>query len=140
MNKKEVDILIAAGEGLNLDLKRSMSSSHSNTLVAFANAEGGRILLGVEDDGTITGHTLTNQNRSQIEDIARGCDPPVDIEIEDVQMSKGLSVTVIHVPPSEQVPHRSTNGFYLRQGASSVKMRTNDIRAYSVYDKMHKNC
>jgi len=88
-----------------------MDSRHADTLVAFANATGGQLLLGVEDDRTISGYTLSNELKSQIEGVARNCDPPVNIELQEVQMDNGVAVTVISIPPSGQGPYRSTNGF-----------------------------
>ena len=46
-----------APEGKTLELKRDLSSPDSplRTLVAFANSAGGRLVIGVADDGTIVG-------------------------------------------------------------------------------------
>ncbi len=50
--------LIAQGEGINLEFKAAKSELPKNiyeTVCAFLNRDGGHILLGVEDDGTIQG-------------------------------------------------------------------------------------
>lgn len=130
MTKEEVYINIATGEGLHLDFKRAMHNSHSKTMVAFANAKGGKIILGVEDDGTIVGHHLTNEERSKIESIARDCDPSVNISLEITEIEPNLSITVIDVPKSANSPHRCTAGYYLRVGSESVKMSTQQLTDY----------
>ena len=60
-----------------LEYKESLSSSFARDLVAFANSAGGKILLGVRDNGTVVGVRDSNKLRAQIQDIARNCDPPV---------------------------------------------------------------
>ena len=60
-----------------LEYKESFSSSFARDLVAFANSAGGKILLGVRDNGTVVGVRDSNKLRAQIQDIARNCDPPV---------------------------------------------------------------
>ncbi|GIV25542.1 MAG: ATP-dependent DNA helicase [Bacteroidia bacterium] len=48
---------IAAGEGLQLDFKQRIESARkiARTLSAFANTEGGSLLIGVKDNGRICG-------------------------------------------------------------------------------------
>lgn len=47
--ENDVDVLLSAGEGQNLEFKRNTSSSVAREMVAFSNAEGGRIIFGVDD-------------------------------------------------------------------------------------------
>ena len=57
----EVDFvrhIIDKGEGLNVEFKRASNSVPSDayeTIVSFSNTAGGTLLLGVNDDGLITG-------------------------------------------------------------------------------------
>ena len=57
MTRTQLDELIAQGEGVRLEFKRSISAAHriARTLVAFANTSGGTLLIGVADNGTIVG-------------------------------------------------------------------------------------
>ena len=79
MKATDLDILLQEGEGAMLEYKEGLSSSFARELVAFTNTAGGRILLGVRDDGTVKGIADTNELRARIQDIARNCDPPVKI-------------------------------------------------------------
>lgn len=49
--------LISGGEGLELDFKKTIRDSRkiARSLVAFANTRGGRLLIGVRDNGTLAG-------------------------------------------------------------------------------------
>jgi hypothetical protein len=85
MKAADLDILLQEGEGIMLEYKEGLSSSFARELVAMANTAGGRILLGVRDDGTIKGIADTNQLRARIQDIARNCDPPVKIFVRRIR-------------------------------------------------------
>ena len=67
------------GEGQYIEFKVSLDKSFSKEIVAFANASGGNIYLGVTDASTIKGISVTNKLKLQIQDIARNCDPPISI-------------------------------------------------------------
>lgn len=52
MNNKDLELLIEKGEGYKLEFKESLNNTLGKELVAFANASGGTILLGIGDDKT----------------------------------------------------------------------------------------
>ena len=51
MTPADLEILVQQGEGTTLEFKERLSSSFAREVVALANTVGGRILLGVRDDG-----------------------------------------------------------------------------------------
>lgn len=55
MKKEDVLKLISGGEGQRLEFKAGFNNSVIETLVAFCNASGGRVLLGVDNDGSVMG-------------------------------------------------------------------------------------
>ena len=57
MKSPELLDLMAGGENSGVEFKRDdlRAEQLAREVVAFANFQGGRILLGVEDDGTVTG-------------------------------------------------------------------------------------
>jgi ATP-dependent DNA helicase RecG len=91
--------------------------------VAFANTAGGRILLGVRDDGTVKGIADTNELRARIQDIARNCDPPVKILLQRIG-----EVTAVTVRESDAKPVQCSDGFFWRQGAVTQKLSREEIR------------
>ena len=93
--------------------------------VAFANAKGGIVLIGVDDNGMIKNKILDNSDRSKIQDTARDCDPSIDIFIETVDQEP--NVLVVRIKEGLNKPYRCTNGFYMREGASSNKRTTQEI-------------
>jgi len=55
MTVEEIKVLIEKGEGLQLEFKQTFNMETIETLVAFANTVGGKVLVGVTDTGIITG-------------------------------------------------------------------------------------
>lgn len=125
MKQSDLDILLREGEGSMLEYKEALSSSFARELVAFANSTGGKILLGVRDDGTVVGVCDSNQLRAQIQDMARNCDPPVKVLVEQVG-----KVLVVTVRENESKPVQCREGFFWRQGASTQKLLRDEIRDF----------
>ncbi len=123
MNSEELRQLIDQGEGYYTEFKRKLSSDFKKELVAFANASGGKILLGIDDDGSIPGINITNSLFSQVQDAAQACDPPVHITCEKLTQN----VLLVNVAEGKNKPYRCTSGFYLRVGANAQKLSTDAI-------------
>lgn len=68
LTNQELLSLCQAPEGQTLERKsvRIHPRDLANTLIAFANADGGRLLIGVEDDGSVSGIDPTAQ-REQVD-------------------------------------------------------------------------
>jgi len=125
MKSADLRILVQEGEGTTLEFKEGLPASLARDLVAMANTIGGRILLGVRDDGTIVGVKDSNSLRARIQDIARNCDPPVQVVIEAVE-----NVVVVHVRESGAKPVQCSDGFFWRQGATTQKLSRDEIRDF----------
>ncbi|HNQ68424.1 MAG TPA: ATP-binding protein [Bacteroidales bacterium] len=102
------DILnrIKAGEGQNLDFKHSISDTKkiARSLVAFANTEGGSLLIGVRDNGSIAGIN-SEEEYYMIETAAiLHCRPEVKFDFANHTVN-GKSVLEIIVPKSTELPH-----------------------------------
>ena len=125
MTPEELEILLRQGEGVLLEFKQSLSSSFVRELAALANTRGGTILLGVHDNGTVTGVTDSNALRARIRDIARKCDPPVQVWEESVG-----KVLAVHVSESKVKPVQCRDGFFARQGAMTQKLNRDEILSF----------
>jgi ATP-dependent DNA helicase RecG len=122
VNKEELLELIGTGEGYNLEFKKRFSSSIDREICAFANSNGGRIFLGVDDKGDVVGHSLTNDDKSRIHDIARNMDPSFSVDIFRVG-----KVTVISVPKGKDKPYAVHGHFYIRIGSNSQQLNREEI-------------
>ena len=65
MNLQE---LLQLGESYHQEFKETIDKSLVHEICAFANASGGKIFIGVSDDGTIKGVNFDNNTRSRLQD------------------------------------------------------------------------
>jgi len=121
MDKLELHERLAGGEDSFTEFKRDMSqrSDFAGEMVAFANTEGGQILIGVDDDGAIIGVKDSQQVEQAVLNIAlSNCNPPLLPTINRVETEHGL-VIVVNVPRRVGPPHENNSGqCYLRAGST----------------------
>jgi ATP-dependent DNA helicase RecG len=114
MEALELLELIALGETSTVQFKRTVESPDklAAELCAFANSEGGRLLFGVENDGTITGVTpdQVRELTSTIANVAaNNIREPLFPTCEVVKV-QNHNVLVVGVPESQAKPHFDKNG------------------------------
>ena len=123
-----IKLILKKGENLQTEFKEKVDSNLDKELVAFANSSGGKIYIGITDEGKIKGIKITNRLKSQIEDIAKNCDPKIPILIHTLQKEQ---ILIVEVPESKNKPHKCSSGFYIRSGASSQKLSRDEILAFA---------
>lgn len=99
--------LILEGENVSLDFKKTISNCEkiAKTLVAFANNRGGRLLIGVADDGTIKGVKAEEEEKYMITKAAHQfCKPALEPIFEEFNIDDKL-VLVVEIPKSYLKPH-----------------------------------
>ena len=117
--------IIASGENSGVEFKRDdlRTQDLAKELVAFSNLEGGMVLLGAEDDGTITGlarddleEWVLNVCRDKIRpaiipffEVVRGVRDNQDVAI--VRVTRGYDVHALW--------HNNTNRYLIRSGSQS---------------------
>ncbi len=132
MKLKHLKELVANGESTILEFKRKATTPEklAREISALANTQGGKILIGVDDDGTLLG-VLSEKSELDIVDTA--CkffiDPPVDYTYEFVNYYD-RDIIVINIPQSKIKPHRvefedkeaskTIKRAYIRVGEKSV--------------------
>ena len=125
MTKRELLELIRNGESSCVEFKRDTVQNFdlAKELVAFTNSDGGRVLLGVDDDGSVSGVT-----RGDLEEwIMTACRTKIRPEIipffEMVRdIEPGKDVAVISVQKGWTVHHRwhdNHSTYYIRVGSQS---------------------
>ncbi len=100
--------LVREGEGLTLEFKRKARHPEkiAREVVAFANTQGGILLIGVEDDHTIYGCKFPDDEAFALTTFFdRYLFPSVPYEIERVPIDARRQVLVFHIPSSPQKPH-----------------------------------
>ena len=98
--------LISEGEHQLLDFKFEISDARkiARSFSAFANTDGGRLLIGVKDNGQIAG--IRSEEEYFMLDAAANiyCDPPVPFEYKQWHL-EGKQVLEVIIPRSDQKPH-----------------------------------
>ncbi len=125
-SSKNLKSILKKGENYKTEFKEKIDRLDKE-IVAFANSSGGQIYIGITDEGKIKGVNITNKLKSQIEDIAKNCDPRIPIALQVIQKKK---ILIVEVKESKNKPHRCSSGFYIRSGASSQKLNTEEIRDF----------
>jgi len=98
--------LIQQGEHQTQDFKYCISDSRkiARSLVAFANTDGGRLLIGVKDNGRIAG-VRSEEEYYMVESAAKMySNPPIDFTTRQHHM-EGKTVLEVIVEPSPEKPH-----------------------------------
>lgn len=110
----QIHELITQSESLTVeyksDRKRLSDDELLSTVVCMANAEGGVLLVGVEDDGTPSGLHPSHQSRPELLTalIANRTVPPLTVQTSFERIAE-VSVAVVQIPASVQ-PVATTDG------------------------------
>lgn len=128
-------------EGQLFDRKsaRKDAKGLSNLIVAFANADGGVLVVGIEDNGEITGIDGYTEN---VNDILRVpfdyCKPSVKVETETIECldkdGNKNHLLVIYVLQSSELHANQQDDVYYRVGDKSKKLNF-DERLQLMYSK-----
>ena len=133
MTKTELLELINNGESSGTEFKRDTIDNRAlaKELVAFANLQGGRVILGVEDDGSVIGITrdhleewVMNVCRDKIRpelipyyEIIRDVEPEKDVAV--VQVDRGWAV--------HHLWHNNHRTYYIRVGTQSREASAEEL-------------
>ena len=111
----------------------------SNHFVAFANADGGTLVIGIEDDGMVTGIDAYEQNVNEILRVPFDfCRPSVRFSYEKVgcvdKDGKPNHLLVLEIPQSTELHANQQDDVYYRMGDKSQKLNF-DERLQMTYAK-----
>ncbi|MFO7939623.1 MAG: putative DNA binding domain-containing protein [Bacteroidales bacterium] len=139
---RHIQTLIREGEHQQLDFKHSVNDARkiARSLAAFANTDGGTLLIGVRDNGTIAG-VASDEEIYMIESAAHlFCKPALPFEAIPWNMG-GKTVVEVKV-------HKSVNVLYsapTKEGSYKVYVRVDDNNFLAnrvflkVWQQRHRN-
>jgi ATP-dependent DNA helicase RecG len=133
MTKTELLELIKNGESSGVEFKRDTIDNRAlaKELVAFANLQGGRVVLGVEDDGSITGIT-----RDRLEEwVMTACRDKIRPElipyyevIRDMELGKDVAIVQVDRGWAvHHVWHNNHRTYYIRVGTLSREASAEEL-------------
>lgn len=139
-----IDTLSSTRENHYFDRKsaRIKPEDLARHIVALANASGGKVVVGIEDDGTVTGFACQSaRDPERFEQCAiTDCSPAPDVSYTRVPVTNASGeddfVLVMDIEPSTNrvITRRKDGAVFLRQGDQSKTLSYEQIRALE-YDK-----
>jgi predicted HTH transcriptional regulator len=108
MTLQEINKLAQQGEGLKIEFKKKATFPDKivREIVALANTEGGYLLIGVDDDGKVSGQRFIEEEVFVMEKAIREqIKPELLYQVEVVKLNPKKGVAVFIIPKSLDPPH-----------------------------------
>lgn len=108
MTKGNLEQIVADGEGLFLEFKHRLPESErvAREVTALANTNGGYLLIGVTDDGNLSGVKDPEEEMYALNyALEKYCTPEIALKSEYIKVSRTRTVVVIKIPLSPIRPH-----------------------------------
>ena len=118
----DLEIILSKGESYTIEFKESPDKELPSEVCAFANASGGKVYIGIRDDGYVVGTDTSNAARSRIQDTVSKIEPRLNVgmEVHD-------NIIALTVPEGTHKPYSCPAGFFLRSGPNSQKLDRDSI-------------
>jgi predicted HTH transcriptional regulator len=97
--------LISEGEHQQQDFKYRVDDAHklAKSVSAFANTDGGRLLIGVRDDGHLSGVRKEGEIYVMHQAAYKYCQPEASVRFDTYHVD-GRTIVMATVPPSDKKP------------------------------------
>ena len=132
MELSAIEKLCAQGEGQHLEFKKKANYPEKivKELVAFANSEGGTLLLGVDDDGTVSGTRNIEGEAFILEDaIAKWIRPQLNYSLEILPINAKKGVALFEIPHCHKKPHYVKLAGDRGKGTAYVRRKDESLQA-----------
>ena len=142
-----IEYLTKTPENLYLDRKRAKVSLQdlANEVASFANANGGVIAVGITDDGIIEG--FNSYGTKKLNDFQKIVSsylnpaPVYECELVNIKNQKDEddNILLFHIEPAmNYIVRNNKDEVYCRQGDSSIKLTSDQIRSLE-YDRKERD-
>jgi len=134
VNEQKLRKLIKSGEDIHTEFKREIddASDIAAEIVSFANSEGGMLLIGVDDDGTIYGLDEPEIAERRLMGIVRGDCRPAPTVLPETVPIEGKTVLALKVEKGQDKPYcTGRDHYYVRVG--STKRRATKEELYRLF-------
>lgn len=144
MRQDELLEILANGENSGVEFKRDdiRPEQLAREVAALANFQGGRILLGVEDNGTVSGIQREGLEEWVMNVFRDKIHPMMLPFYEEVRLQDGKRVAIISFTQGISKPyvvrHSGREDIYLRVGSTSqLATREQQARLYALGGMLH---
>jgi len=132
MDLLQLKKLTAQGEGLHLEFKKKANFPEkiAKELVAFANTDGGLLLLGVDDDGTVSGtRDIEGEVFVMEETIEKLIKPRLTYQTQVIKINDKKGLAIFEIPKSEKRPLYLRNTPETKEGKAYVRNGHQSLQA-----------
>ena len=145
MTPGELSDLLRNGENSTVEFKRDDVQNHAlaKELVAFLNLDGGTVLLGVEDDGTVSG-TTRNHLEEWVSELCRvKIEPPVIPVLSwarDAESGRHVLAVRVSLGPTKPYArvHDNRKIYYVRVGKTTREASREELeRMFQASGRLH---
>ena len=123
----DINRLLASGESQVVEFKTSFGRETIETLVAFANAQGGSVLVGVADDALVKGVTLGKETLNDWLGQIKSATSPSIIPDIDAVMIEGKNVVIIGIDEYPVKPVNTKGKYFKRIATSNHQLTLSEI-------------
>ena len=130
--KKDIKQIIAEGENQRTEFKSSFNVEAMESITAFANTEGGCVLVGVSNKGKIVGVDTNEESVQQwVNEIKSKTEPAILVDAERYEI-EGKAAVMLSVPEYPVKPIALQGRFYKRIGNSNHLLSATEIANLSM--------
>lgn len=125
---------VKEGEHLTQEFKRSTAQLKPamQTLCAFLNEQGGKVLIGITDDGKIVGQQVADKTRDELGQILQQFEPHPTIHVHYIPLQESS----LHVIMLEAKPQTMHQPYVFSGRAYERKQTTTHIMSQSHYEQL----
>jgi ATP-dependent DNA helicase RecG len=130
MNAAELLEIISWRESSYIEFKETIHSPDqlSSEMVAFTNSLGGKIFIGLNDDGEITG--LEGKDLKKLQDLVmnvatNNCNPPLGSIWTEVVRLQDKNVLIVHIEKENTLHRDNSHSVWIRIGPNKRKVIDN---------------
>lgn len=116
--------ILKDGESTTIEFKETLNKELKKSVCAFANTKGGRIFIGIKDDGTPVG-VKNEQYKQEISDELQSLRPLPNFTIESIPITT-TKIIVVSVQESS-VLISSSNVAYVRAGTNNYPLSLDEV-------------
>ncbi|TAE70279.1 MAG: ATP-binding protein [Bacteroidetes bacterium] len=132
MDLQTLKKLVRQGEHLHLEFK--LKATHPDKItkeaVSFANAEGGIILLGVDDDKNIKGVKFPEEDEFVLaKAFSELAFPAIKYELEKIVLENDREILIFHIDKSPQIHYLLENAFQKQNGKAYIRVNDKCVKA-----------
>lgn len=131
-NLQSVHQLVREGEGQNLEfkLKANFPEKIVREMVAFANTDGGRLLVGVADDGKVMGVKHAEEEKFMLDRAIRYHSRPVlKFSTQSIPVSDKRTLLLYYIPSSRKKPHYALEHPEQKFGKAYIRVGDQSMQA-----------